>query len=256
MIRESLIRRLPEIAFALLFGGGLVLGGDAALAGLQKFLDSAVPGRAAQAGGSDGLAHGVARFSVAQGFSETRFSPQVLYRVTATPKPDWLVGRETKNDASPVNRPVIAICIDDLGEDLAGTDKAMALPRQVALSFLPYADSTPFLAEAAAKKGHLVLAHVPMLALNGKDPGPMGLKPGMAAEEIARRLDWNLSRVPGRMGINNHEGSRFTADAAALAPVMASLQALELFFFDSRTGPRRAVGAAAHEAGGMPAGRE
>ena len=43
MIRESLIRSLPEIAFALLFGGGLILGGDAALAGLPKVLDAAVP---------------------------------------------------------------------------------------------------------------------------------------------------------------------------------------------------------------------
>src|SRR5258706_14337181 len=110
MIRESLIRRLPEIAFALLFGGGLVLGGDAALSGLPKFVASALPGMAAQAGLSDGLAHGVARFSVAQGFVESRFSPQVLYPVTATPKPDWLVEamRETKNDASPISRPMIA----------------------------------------------------------------------------------------------------------------------------------------------------
>jgi polysaccharide deacetylase 2 family uncharacterized protein YibQ len=263
MFRESLIRRLPEIAFALMFGGGLVVGGHAALAGLPKFLDSAVPGMAAQAGVSDGLAHGVARFAVPPGFTSeglaaSRFSPQVLYPVTAAPKPDWLIEamRETKNAAPPVSKPVIAICIDDLGEDLAGTDKAMALPKQVALSFLPYADSTPFLAEAAAKKGHLVLAHVPMQALNGKDPGPMGLKPGMTAGEIARRLDWNLSRVPRRVGINNHEGSRFTADAAALAPVMASLKARHLFFFDSRTGPRSAVGAVAREAGVMTAGRD
>jgi len=34
MDRASLIRRLPDIAFAILFGGGLVLGGDAALASL------------------------------------------------------------------------------------------------------------------------------------------------------------------------------------------------------------------------------
>jgi polysaccharide deacetylase 2 family uncharacterized protein YibQ len=261
MFHESLIRRLPEIAFALLFGGGLVVGGDAALAGLPKFLDGAVPGMAAQAGVSDGLVHGVARFAVSpgfttEGFAESRFSPQVLYPVTLTPKPDWLVEAMRETKALPVSRPVIAICIDDLGEDLAGTDKAMALPKQVALSFLPYADSTPFLSEAAAKKGHLVLAHVPMQALNGKDPGPMGLKPGMTADEIARRLDWNLSRVPGRVGINNHEGSRFTADAGALAPVMASLKARHLFFFDSRTGPRSAVGAVAREAGVMTAGRD
>jgi polysaccharide deacetylase 2 family uncharacterized protein YibQ len=151
---------------------------------------------------------------------------------------------------------VIAIVIDDLGEDLEGTDKAMALPKEVALSFLPYAETTPFLAEAAARRGHLVLAHVPMQALNGKDPGPMGLKPGMTPDEISRRMGWNLARVPGLVGINNHEGSRFTADAVALAPVMASLKARHLFFFDSRTGPTSQVGAAARAARVMTAGRD
>jgi polysaccharide deacetylase 2 family uncharacterized protein YibQ len=78
----------------------------------------------------------------------------------------------------------------------------------------------------------------------------------MAADEIARRLGWNLARVPGLVGINNHEGSRFTADAVALAPVMATLKARHLFFFDSRTGPNSAVGAAARAAGVMTAGRD
>jgi polysaccharide deacetylase 2 family uncharacterized protein YibQ len=95
-----------------------------------------------------------------------------------------------------------------------------------------------------------------MQALNGKDPGAMGLKPGMAAEEIARRLGWNLARVPAAVGINNHEGSRFTADAQALAPVMATLRARHLFFFDSRTGPQSAVAAAARAAGVTTAARD
>jgi len=256
---------MPEIAFALLFGGGVLLGGDAALAGLPKFLDAAMPGMAAQANVSDGLshglAHGAARFAMPQGFAESRYTPQVLYPVATTPKPDWLVEAMRAAEAAPGpagrgTRPVIAICIDDLGEDLAGTDKAMALPKEVALSFLPYAETTPFLAEAASRKGHLVLAHVPMQALNGRDPGPMGLKPGMAADEIARRVGWNLSRVPGLVGINNHEGSRFTADAPALAPVMATLKARHLFFFDSRTGPQSAVGSTAQAAGVMTAARD
>ena len=270
MDRESLIRRLPEIAFALLFGGGFVLGGDAAMAGFPKFLDAVVPGMAAEAGVADHLAHGVARFAVPQGFADSRFAPQVLYPVIAAPKPDWLVEamrvartgpvpalRGKLIDGAPLRaRPVIAICIDDLGEDLAGTDKAMALPKQVALSFLPFAETTPFLAEAANRKGHLVLAHVPMQPINGHDPGPMGLKPGMTADEIVRRLGWNLARVPGLVGINNHEGSRFTADAAQLAPVMASLKARHLFFLDSRTGPESGVAAAARTAGVMTASRD
>jgi hypothetical protein len=261
MSRESLIRRLPEIAFALLFGGGLILGGDAALAGLPRLMDAMTPDMAAQANVKTGMSRvqDVAHFALPGGFAQSRFSPQVLYPVTTKPKPDWLVEamRTSPPPAAPSNaRPVIAICIDDLGEDLVGTDKALALPKDVALSFLPYADATPFLAQRAAKRGHLVLAHVPMQALNGKDPGAMGLKPSMTADEIARRLGWNLARVPGLVGINNHEGSRFTADAAALAPVMATLRARHLFFFDSRTGPQSAVAGAARAAGVRTAARD
>jgi polysaccharide deacetylase 2 family uncharacterized protein YibQ len=270
MERGTLIRRMPEIAFAMLFGAGMLLGGRAALAGLPKFIDAAVPGMAAEADVKDPFAHGLARFDLPQGFSESRFAPQVLYPVVPSPLPGWLTQAivEMHNGPPPAlrgvhpnappgaPRPVIAICIDDLGEDIAGTDRAMALPKAVALSFLPYAETTPFLAEAAARKGHLVLAHVPMQALGPSDPGPMSLKTGMAADEIARRLGWNLSRVPGLVGINNHEGSRFTADSAALAPVMATLRARHLFFFDSRTGPGSGVGAAARAAGVMTAGRD
>ena len=128
------------------------------------------------------------------------------------------------HDIAPCARPVIAICIDDLGEDLAGTDKAMALPQDVALSFLPYAETTPFLAEAAARKGHLVLAHVPMEALGAQDPGPMALKPGMRRTRSPGAWAGIWRGCRAWSGINNHEGSRFTADAAALAPVMATLR--------------------------------
>src|SRR5690242_16068381 len=270
MSRESLVRRLPELAFAVLFGGGLILGGSAALAGIPRFFDLALPGMAAQA--EPTAAHDVVRVALPPKFlapDQNGHAPQVLYPVQASPLPDWLaqaIGEVHSgpppslrgvHEVAPVRgRPVIAICIDDLGEDLAGTDKAMALPQNVALSFLPYAETTPFLAEAAARKGHLVLAHVPMEAMGPHDPGPMALKHGMDVDEIARRLGWHLARVPGIVGINNHEGSRFTADPRALVPVMATLRARHLFFFDSRTGPDSQAMAAAEAAGVMTAARD
>ena len=271
MSRESLVRRLPELAFAVLFSGGLVLGGGAALAGIPRLLE-VLPGMAAQAEPTP--AHDVVRFALPASFltsgsDENGHAPQVLYPLRTSPLPAWLtqaIGEARSgpppalrgvHDIAPVRaRPVIAICIDDLGEDLAGTDKAMALPQSVALSFLPFADTTPFLAEAAARKGHLVLAHVPMEALGPQNPGPMTLKHGMDANEIARRLGWHLARVPGLVGINNHEGSRFTADPQALIPVMATLRVRHLFFFDSRTGPDSQAMAAAEAAGVMTAARD
>jgi polysaccharide deacetylase 2 family uncharacterized protein YibQ len=169
--------------------------------------------------------------------------------VLGVPRPDSFNGLPLRT-----LRPAIALCIDDLGEDLAGTDKAMALPAAVALAFLPYADATPFLAQEAGQKGHVVLAHIPMEALSRTDPGPMALKVG--APDIAARLAWNISRVPGLAGINNHEGSRFTEDADSLAPVMRVLAQKHLFFFDSRTVPDSQIGAAAHGYGVTSAGRD
>ena len=180
-----------------------------------------------------------------------RYPPAVLFPVISHDLPGWLRPSEdlaravSMRDASlnglPPSylRPVIDICMDDLGEDLAGTDRAMALPQQVAMSFLPYAQTTPFLAQEAAAKGHDILAHVPMEALSSINPGPMTLSVG--APDIAVRAAWNIDRVPGAIGINNHEGSRFSQDAASLAPVAKILAARRLFFFDSRTGPSSKV---------------
>jgi polysaccharide deacetylase 2 family uncharacterized protein YibQ len=132
-------------------------------------------------------------------------------------------------------RAAIAIVIDDLGQDLPAAQRAMALPRAVVLSFLPFAETTPALSAEAARGGHEVLLHMPMESLSGKNAGPNALKLDLPRAEVERRLAWGLSRVPSAIGLNNHEGSRFTSDAEALVPVVEMLKARGLFFFDSRT---------------------
>jgi polysaccharide deacetylase 2 family uncharacterized protein YibQ len=274
MDRSSLIRRLrraaPDAAFALLLGAALVMGSGAALAGLPRLVDALLPAKVE----SNGAA--VARLALPSGtFADTdsvHYTPQVLYPVSQGVRPDWLDDAVADAKGVPTLRasldapasvmpmapqgPVIAICIDDLGENLEATEKAIALPKNVALSFLPFADATPFLAKRAAAKGHVILAHIPMQALSDTNPGPKTLKIGMSASEITKRLVWGLAQVPGLAGINTHEGSRFTADAAALAPVMAALKTRHLFFFDSRTGPQTSVRATAARAGVLSAERD
>ena len=262
---DLLIRRLQlfvrrygwDGAFALLLGAALLLAGAPAWSGLARRAQTLSPVVQAQASNQPAVAGADhARLAVTGMAGARHYSPQVLFPVQAHTFPDWL--RAAKSAAAqPVSRPahpVIAICIDDLGEDLAGTDKAMALPQAVALSFLPYAETTPFLAAEATRKGHEILAHVPMEAMGPTDPGPMALKVG--APDIAARLAWNIARVPGLVGINNHEGSKFSADAASLAPVAQALAARHLFFFDSRTGPDTKIVDVAHRYGVESAGRD
>lgn len=172
------------------------------------------------------------------------YAPQVLTPVPAHGLPDWLVMRARYAHLSsatptatmtPAAAPAIAIVIDDLGPDAGGALKAIALPQQVTLSFLPYGEETPSLARAAGRAGHQVMVHAPMEPEGAEDPGPMALRTDLSASENLRRFDWDLSRVPGFAGINNHMGSLFTQDRAALIPVMERLEGHGAFFLDSRT---------------------
>ena len=133
-------------------------------------------------------------------------------------------------------RPRIAIVIDDVGLDKKRSERAVTLPGPLTLSFLPYASDLPRLTEEAHRAGHELLVHVPMEPLShSEDMGPNGLAVGLGPEEVLRRLRWDLARFDGYVGINNHMGSRFTGDAAAMTPVMEELKARGLLFLDSRT---------------------
>jgi polysaccharide deacetylase 2 family uncharacterized protein YibQ len=133
-------------------------------------------------------------------------------------------------------RPHIAIVIDDLGLDKRRTERTIALPGPLTLSFLGYATDLPQLAEEGHHAGHELLVHVPMEPISrSEDMGPNGLAVGLGEDEVLRRLRWNLARFEGYVGINNHMGSRFTANAESMAPVMAELKARGLLFLDSRT---------------------
>jgi hypothetical protein len=173
------------------------------------------------------------------------YSPQVL---TAGPGyPQWLQARIAMARAGGVSAsdigatipqtPAIAIVIDDLGADAIDTRRAVALPKEVSLSFLPYADTSPDLARAGLRAGHQILVHVPMEPEGRTDPGPMALLTTLNSSENISRLDWALARIPGYSGINNHEGSRFTSDRNALVPVIEHLADRHVFFLDSRTAP-------------------
>jgi uncharacterized protein len=133
-------------------------------------------------------------------------------------------------------RPEIAIVLDDVGLDKKGAERAIALPEPVTLSFMAYATDLPQMAEAAHRNGHELMLHVPMEPISrSEDMGPNGLSVDLSRDEVLRRLRWDLDRFDGYVGINNHMGSRFTADAAGMSWVLEELKARGLLFLDSRT---------------------
>lgn len=149
-------------------------------------------------------------------------------------RPAWM--RYAVPAPSVGNRPMIAVVIDDLGVDRKRSERAITLPAPLTLAWMTYADNLRPLTQAARQRGHELMVHVPMQPQSESyDPGPDVLEVGLSAEELRRRLRWGLSRFDGFVGINNHMGSRFTADRAGMNVVMDEIRARGLLFLDSVT---------------------
>lgn len=146
----------------------------------------------------------------------------------------------------PEGRPMIALVIDDVGVDRRRSDAVVALPGPLTLSYLTYADDLARQTAAARAGGHELMVHIPMQPVSADaDPGPNVLRVRDKPDELARKIEWGLSRFDGYVGINNHMGSRFTPDRAGMDAVMAALKRRGLFFLDSVTAPDTAGPAAA-----------
>ncbi|MBB4285459.1 divergent polysaccharide deacetylase family protein [Roseospira goensis] len=156
-------------------------------------------------------------------------------RAPATPRPPlWLAN--ARNVAHPGRRPMVAVVIDDLGLDRDRTARVSALPGPLTLSFMAYAEALPAQARAGRAFGHELMLHMPMQPSSAQvNPGPGALLVGQSAGEIRRRLERALAAFSGYVGLNNHMGSRFTADTAGMHVVMDMARRRELLFLDSRT---------------------
>ncbi len=134
-------------------------------------------------------------------------------------------------------KPRLAIVIDDLGLTLEAAEKATSLPAAITVAVMPRQPASKESARLALRRGKEVLLHLPMepLEFPDKDPGPGALLAGMTRQEMAQVLKDDLLTVPGAVGINNHMGSRLTANAAAMDLLLRMVGRSRLFFLDSRT---------------------
>ncbi len=84
---------------------------------------------------------------------------------------------------------------------------------------------TATIARAAADAGKGVMLHLPMETESGKYPGPGEITTAMSDAAVAGELRGDLAQVPFARGVNNHEGSRATADPRVMNAVASVLAA-------------------------------
>jgi polysaccharide deacetylase 2 family uncharacterized protein YibQ len=142
----------------------------------------------------------------------------------------------------------IVLIIDDVGFDHQPMAAAMRIDPNVNFAVLPNSQRA---AETAAKLhayGFEVLCHLPMEpeGFPRVSPGSGAVLTSMSNDEIARTTTANVQEIPYARGVNNHMGSRATADRRVMTYVLGALPR-GMYFIDSRTTGSSVAAAVARE---------
>jgi polysaccharide deacetylase 2 family uncharacterized protein YibQ len=163
---------------------------------------------------------------------------------SATPAPTPKVADATppfiRNAVTPPEaggRPIICIVVDDLGVMRRGTDRVLAMPAPLTLSWFPFAKNLPEQVGQGQSRGHEATLHMPMQSFSNStyQTGPDPLRIDLPPEVNLARLRAAMAAVPNTVGLNNHMGSVATHDAALMALVAREARAQGFLFLDSLT---------------------
>ncbi len=169
--------------------------------------------------------------------------------IPAPKRPAWQLYAATWHTSQ---LPKIAIVIDDLGLTHAASGRLATMRGPYTLAYLPYAEDLVSQTAKVREAGHELIVHLPMEPKNqSADPGPNALLAGLDHQEFERRIDWNLNRFNGFVGVNNHMGSLMTEQAGQMVRVMVHLRRGGYLFLDSLTSPN-SVASRAAAATGVP----
>ena len=178
--------------------------------------------------------------------------------IQATVGPDALVLPQWRANAIQqprmTGRPAIVVVIDDMGWMHPHTERAIALPGPLTLSWFPFAHHLPEQVAAGAARGHEATLHMPMqvhsnsILQTGPDPLRIDLPPAVNLARLKAAMD----AVPQTVGLNNHMGTVATCDPALMDLVAAETRARGMLFLDSIV-IGRSVALARAQAAGVPA---
>ncbi|TVY12039.1 divergent polysaccharide deacetylase family protein [Paenibacillus cremeus] len=132
---------------------------------------------------------------------------------------------------------------------MQGTEQMLELPIPFAAAVMPFLPTTKRDAEQAHRLGKEVLLHLPMEPNAGKPEwlGPGAITTRLSDEEIRKRVNAAIDDVPYAVGINNHMGSKVTANERIMRIVISVCKERNLFFLDSRTTHKSVIKKLANE---------
>ncbi|MCY9663798.1 divergent polysaccharide deacetylase family protein [Paenibacillus alginolyticus] len=153
--------------------------------------------------------------------------------------------------AAEIKTKKVAIVIDDFGNNMDGTKEMLDLPIQFTVAVMPFLPSSKQDAQLAHDKGHEVILHLPMEPVRGKKSwlGPGAITTDLSSDEIHKRIVAAIDDIPYVIGINNHMGSKATADERVMKILIDICKEKNLILLDSRTTPKSLIGKLAGQNG-------
>ncbi len=145
----------------------------------------------------------------------------------------------------------LVVILDDAGQNMFDTAQFLDFPGFLYDSVLPHLPYSAESARMARDAGKGVLLHCPMEPLGNQNPGPGVIRTSTPSAEISRILSENLASVGTVAGLNNHMGSRATADPRVMEEVLRYAASKDLLFVDSRTSPASVALSVAAEVGAV-----
>ncbi|MFP4363297.1 MAG: divergent polysaccharide deacetylase family protein [Spirochaetia bacterium] len=131
---------------------------------------------------------------------------------------------------------IFFLVIDDAGYNLDQLQYFLDLQVPLTIAVLPQLGYSEQAAARIQAAGHEAILHLPMEAVSTVNPGPGAVYIDMTAEEIFHTVETNMQSLGIQVaGMNNHMGSKATANANVMNTVLEYIRDNGLFFLDSRT---------------------
>ena len=134
----------------------------------------------------------------------------------------------------------ICLVIDDFGYAYNQTiDDYFSMEKDFTVAIIPghlYSESIGVIADSL---GFETIIHMPMepYGYDNKSEKDFILSESLNATEVEERINLAFLEIPTAVGMNNHQGSKATADLQLMKNVARSLKKRNKFFLDSFTNP-------------------
>jgi polysaccharide deacetylase 2 family uncharacterized protein YibQ len=143
--------------------------------------------------------------------------------------------------AEPSGTPRIAIIIDDLGyKPLSSLDSILNLKFPITFAIIPHLAYSSSNAINLYKDQYEIILHMPMEPGNypTNNPGEGAILSQMNEASIREAITKGFQSVPFCDGMNNHMGSKITANRTLMRTILSEVKERDMFYIDSKTSAR------------------